>query len=306
MIEWLAKVVGYFVLIRVCWAALEYGYSLWFAKGHDLIARYGKGSWALVTGSTDGIGLCFAQQIAKRGFNVIISGRDPAKVERVAKELGSEFPKIQTKGIVVDFSKSGENGFIEAVQRQVEGLDIALLVNNVATIRYEHIGELKNEDISYTIKLNCITQAIMLNYFLPYFKKRGRKAGIIDLGSMLSLRPSGHMELQAGIKAFNRALTLSAEQCGLYPDVDLLCLMPGWTKTNMLKDLKLSLINARPDEVASGALRDLGRTRESFGCKKHTLNGLVIIVIGFLLPGRWADKAIKVVTDYLRSIETTT
>lgn len=304
MIDWLVKLFGYVLLLKVCVTIVDYCYALFFSSGLDLVARYGKDSWALITGSTDGIGLCFAEQLAKRGFNVIVTGRDSAKVERVTKDLESRFPKIKTKGVTVDFSKSAELGFMDGLRKQIFGLDIGLLVNNVATIRYEHFGELREEDIVYTVKLNCITQALMLNHFLPYFKRREGKSGIIDLGSMLSLRPNGHMELQAGIKAYTRSLTLSAEQTGLYPDVDIMCLMPGWTKTNMLKDVKLSVLTARPEEVVEGALRDLGQTRESFGGPKHHLNSIIIKVLGFLLPSKYADRAIQKTEDYLRSIET--
>ena len=41
----------------------------------NLAKNYGEGSWALITGSTDGIGKAFAIALAKRGFNIVIFGR---------------------------------------------------------------------------------------------------------------------------------------------------------------------------------------------------------------------------------------
>src|SRR3984893_12013911 len=39
-------------------------------------------SWALITGSTDGIGLGFAKELCSRGFNVLLHGRNMGKLQR--------------------------------------------------------------------------------------------------------------------------------------------------------------------------------------------------------------------------------
>lgn len=304
MISCLLTIVGWLVVIK---AALYIGrllYVVYGNKGYDLIDRYGKESWALITGSTDGIGLCFAHEIAKRGFNVIISGRSLEKVNERVKELETAYPKIKAKGIEVDFSKCDQPGFIEEIKKKVEGFDISLLVNNVGTIRYENVGMLLDEHIVYLIKLNCMNQALMLNSFLPQLNMRSKRSGIIDVGSVYSKAVSPSLELQAAVKHYNRALTMSVDVAQRFERVDMLCLMPGWTKTNMLKDLRLSLINAPAEEVASGALRDLGHFTESYGSLRHYLNGLMIEFFSFLLPYPWATKVTILVEKVLRGIET--
>ncbi|XP_074014306.1 inactive hydroxysteroid dehydrogenase-like protein 1 isoform X2 [Numenius arquata] len=45
----------------------------------DLVKRYGK--WAVVTGSTDGIGKAYAEELAKRGVNIILISRNKEKLE---------------------------------------------------------------------------------------------------------------------------------------------------------------------------------------------------------------------------------
>jgi len=52
------------------------------AKKIDHLQRYGgKGTWALVTGSTDGIGLEFARQLAREGFNICLVSRTESKLK---------------------------------------------------------------------------------------------------------------------------------------------------------------------------------------------------------------------------------
>ena len=62
-------------------------------------------TWAVITGGSDGIGLGFAQELAKSGFNICIISRNESKINEKLSELKLEFPNIQTKCVVVDFGK---------------------------------------------------------------------------------------------------------------------------------------------------------------------------------------------------------
>ena len=49
--------------------------------------RYGVDSWAVVTGSTDGIGKACAKHLARQGFNIVLIARNLEKLNATAKEL---------------------------------------------------------------------------------------------------------------------------------------------------------------------------------------------------------------------------
>jgi len=68
----------------------------------DLKSRYG-GGWALVTGSSDGIGKAYAFELAKSGFNIILMARNQQKLDDVAKEIRMKYPSVSTKTVVFDF-----------------------------------------------------------------------------------------------------------------------------------------------------------------------------------------------------------
>lgn len=53
----------------------------------NLLLRYGEGSWALVTGGSDGIGKAYCEELSKLGFNIILVGRDRVKCENVRKSI---------------------------------------------------------------------------------------------------------------------------------------------------------------------------------------------------------------------------
>ena len=55
------------------------------------------GKWALVTGSTDGIGKAYAFNLAKRGLNIVLVSRSPYKLQNVAAEIEEKYSGIKTK-----------------------------------------------------------------------------------------------------------------------------------------------------------------------------------------------------------------
>ena len=50
------------------------------------------GKWALVTGSTDGIGKAYSFALAKRNMNIILVSRTQSKLDSTASEISEKFP----------------------------------------------------------------------------------------------------------------------------------------------------------------------------------------------------------------------
>ncbi|KAL7601645.1 hypothetical protein Lser_V15G24840 [Lactuca serriola] len=88
------------------------------------------GSWALVTGPTDGIGKAFAFQLASNGLNLVLVGRNLAKLNDVSDSIRTKFKQTQIKVVVVDFSCDLDHG-IERLKETVAGIDVGVLINNV-------------------------------------------------------------------------------------------------------------------------------------------------------------------------------
>ena len=87
------------------------------------------GSWALVTGATDGIGKAYAFALAAKGLNVVLVSRSPDKLRNVAGKIENNH-KVETKIVPVDF-KTSDAEYIPKVREVIQGIDIGVLVNNV-------------------------------------------------------------------------------------------------------------------------------------------------------------------------------
>lgn len=73
-------------------------------KKMNLTERYGTGSWALVTGASDGIGAEFCIQLAREGFNICLVSRTRSKLESVERQVREANPKVETCTIQFDFT----------------------------------------------------------------------------------------------------------------------------------------------------------------------------------------------------------
>jgi gluconate 5-dehydrogenase len=85
------------------------------------------GRRALVTGSSQGIGLALAQGLAAHGAEVILNGRDRAKIDAAAATLEAEGHKVHQALFDVTDAQAVKDG-VAAIERDIGAIDI--LINN--------------------------------------------------------------------------------------------------------------------------------------------------------------------------------
>lgn len=172
--------LGSLSVLRFSLAFLQWVYVNFLRPAKNL-KKYG--SWALVTGPTDGIGKAFAFQLARKGLNLVLVGRNPEKLKDVSDSILAKYGKTQIKTVVVDFTGDLDDG-VKRIRETIEGLDVGLLVNNVG-ISYPYarfFHEVDEELLKNLIKVNVegttkVTQAV-----LPGMLQRKRGA-IVNIGS---------------------------------------------------------------------------------------------------------------------------
>ncbi|XP_042209410.1 inactive hydroxysteroid dehydrogenase-like protein 1 [Homarus americanus] len=94
-----------------------------------LVAKYGK--WAVVTGSTDGIGKEYAKKLAQGGMNIILISRTMEKLKKVETEIADEYG-VETEVVQADFSQG--RVIYEDIGKHLQDKEIGVLVNNVGGV----------------------------------------------------------------------------------------------------------------------------------------------------------------------------
>jgi 3-oxoacyl-[acyl-carrier protein] reductase len=216
----------------------------------------------VVTGSTGGIGLATARLLAEEGAKVVVSGRDPDRVERARDETGAAL------GVAGDLAQPmAPEELIRAAERALGPVDC--LVNNVGEAYQADFDELSDEQWQAMWQLNVMSYVRAIRAVLP--SMRERKSGVIvNVASTSGKRPSTSMPNYSVTKA--AVLSLSRIVADLYArdGIRSNAVAPGPTATSAwlgaggLAEQQAARTGKSKDEVlqAVGAGRPLGRLAE--------------------------------------------
>jgi uncharacterized protein len=186
-----------------------------------------RGRWALITGASAGIGEIFAEQLASRGMNLVLSARRTDRLTALADRLSRAF-SIETVVVAADLS---EPGAAEALwSRAAEGRDIHLLVNNAGFGAQGDLHELDLGLQSQMVRLNCVALLELAHLALGPMRQRA-EGGIINVSSIAAFQPVPGLAVYAATKAFVLSLSEALWSENRHAGVRVLALCPGRTPT---------------------------------------------------------------------------
>ena len=188
---------------------------------------------ALVTGAYRGIGLEVSRQLALRGFDVILTARDPAKAEAAAGELQRQGLKV----LPLRLDVTDERSVAEAarfVEERFGRLDV--LVNNAAILydTWQSAAGADFETVREAFETNTLGAWRVAQAFIPLLRKsrHGRLVNVSSQSGSLSSMGGGtpaYSVSKAALNALTRMLADELKADGIL--VNSVC--PGWVATEM-------------------------------------------------------------------------
>lgn len=270
----------YFILFYFLLKLLIFLYKNLIRKPYNLVERYGKNTWAIVTGATDGIGKKFCEELAKIGFNIILISRNIDKLKTVSAELKQINPMIKTHEIEFDFNKhSTTSDYIKIFQIIQENCDISILVNNVGTDYEKMFKDLTMDEISNYLNVNITPQTFLTRIFYEKMANREKRSAIINLSSYAADFPLSMKSLYSATKIFNHYLSLALTEENLGDRVDFLSVKPLGVDTPLSGKTANNLIAITTKKCVSGVLNDLGYEKETYGHIIHKIQAYILNTI---------------------------
>lgn len=192
------------------------------------------GPYAIVTGASAGLGEAFAEELAKRGVNLVLVARRKEKLDALAARLTAAY-KVTAKPVALDLAQEGA---VDILLRETETLDIGLVVINAALLVMGRFldNDLKKE--TDVFRLNAFTAFLLAHHYGNQLRRKGR-GGLLFVSSLIGFAVGPYQANYAATKAYISSLgqALHAE---LKPSgVDVLVLAAGGMNTEGVQNLGL-------------------------------------------------------------------
>ncbi|MFT6843996.1 MAG: 3-oxoacyl-[acyl-carrier protein] reductase [Flavobacteriales bacterium] len=188
------------------------------------------GKTAIVCGSTQGIGLAAAQELASLGAQLILIARNEEKLKTV---IGS-FTGKNHRYIVADFSKPEELDTI--LQEKLVETELHILVNNTGGPAGGLIYQAKPSEFINTFNQHLICNHIMVQHVWPKMKVAGY-GRIINVISTSVKQPLGGLgvsnTIRGAVASWSKTL---ANELGQY-NITVNNVLPGATATGRLDEI---------------------------------------------------------------------
>ncbi|MFE7135897.1 SDR family NAD(P)-dependent oxidoreductase [Streptomyces sp. NPDC057638] len=208
---------------------------------------------ALITGGSKGLGRALALDLAGRGWDLVLSARTAAVLERTAGEAAARGTRVTA--VPGDVNDAAHRAELVAAARALGGLD--LLVSNAGVLGAEPLVPLAEQPLDglrHALETNVVAALGLIQEALPSLRESGAGA-VIVVSSEAAAEPfatwGGYGASKAALDQL--AAVLAVEE----PGVRVWAVDPGDMETDLYRAAVPddTQSNPTPAEVAPGFVR---------------------------------------------------
>lgn len=216
--------------------------SLTFPMASYLEQKFGlRGKVALVTGSSQGLGKAMARALAQAGADVIINGRDPAKLAPVVSEITAL--GVKATAIAADLGKRDD------VQRLIDQAiawqgHLDILVNNAGIIKRTPAADHSDADWDLVLSVNLDGVFTACRAAGKHMLARG-SGKIVNIASLLTffggITVPGYAASKGAVGQLTKALSNEWSSKG----VNVNAIAPGYMRTDNTAALQADPVRSK-------------------------------------------------------------
>ncbi len=185
---------------------------------------------AAITGAYSGLGAALSGTLAKRGYKLVLGGRDKAKLEKFADEA-KNIAAVET--VIMDVrNKKDCEWFINTAVEKFGRIDI--LINNAGIWKMANIDEVTEQDIKDMFEINVFGPIYCSQAAIKTMRKQ-KSGHILNIGSTAAVDyKTSHIAYgssKSALIGFTGCLRTELEGTGIRVSV----FSPGGMKTKLFR-----------------------------------------------------------------------
>jgi NAD(P)-dependent dehydrogenase (short-subunit alcohol dehydrogenase family) len=181
---------------------------------------------AIITGSSRGIGRAIAVRVAQAGASVILTGRDEAALETVAREIGS------AAWIALDLRIPGSaQNLVDFALQKFGRIDI--LVNNAGATKRGEFLALADEDWIDGFALKFFGAMRLTRCAWPHLK--AQSGSVVHIAGIGGRTPGREFAIGGSVNAALLSFTKALADLGVADGVQVNAINPGAVRTDRLR-----------------------------------------------------------------------
>lgn len=191
-----------------------------------------EGKVAIVTGSGRGLGLAYAQELARQGAAVVINDVDPAVADEAVESIVAAGGRAVAVAAAVGSTATAKQ-LVSAAAEAFGRLDI--LVTNAGVLRDKSLLKMTDEDFDLVISVHLRGTFTCVREAFSYFKENNVAGRIITIGSPTGQRgnfgQTNYAAAKAGIVGMVRTWALEMKRAGVTANVVIPVAATAMTET---------------------------------------------------------------------------
>lgn len=222
-------------------------------------------NYALITGASKGLGRCFATELAKRKYNLILVSLPNEGLEETAAAIKKEF------AIAVEIYETDlavKENVLDLSQWINEKFSLTILINNAGIGGSKHFSDAQEDYLNNIIQLNVMAPSLLTAGLLPNLKKQ-EAAYILNVSSLAGLSPMAYKTVYPASKAFVQSFSRGLNRELKETSVSVSVVNPGGMKTNPETTKRLNkqgligqIASRDPESVARQCIEGLFSKKE--------------------------------------------
>ncbi len=247
----------------------------------------------LITGASSGIGLCYAEELARQGHSMMLVSNQAKELEEVGARLAQTYG-VEVKTLYKDLSAKCAAEEVHQYCKEI-GFQVDILINNAGVFFFNDYHETSMERIELMLDLHVKTVSKMCRLFGEDMRER-RFGYILNMSSMSAWMSFPGISVYNATKAyilnFSRSLWYELKPY----NVGVTAICPGAVDTGLygLSDYwrKVAVrigVSMKPETLVKKALRKMFKKKKQYipgwinkpfvGLMKHLPDWFILFVI---------------------------